>query len=57
MKLNLFRFNENTNTNLFENELNNLKIKFPVELNVEIINKLLKKDDNNSHKVPFGMYS
>ena len=55
-KLNLYRLMK-PETKLFNNEnmITTEKINFPLNLTIEIVDKLLIKIDND--KVPFGMYN
>ena len=51
-KLNLYRLMK-PETNLFEKEMT-LKVEFPYTVTVDVVKKLIKKEDKN--KIPFGMY-
>ena len=52
-KLNLYRLMK-PGTNLFEQDMS-LNIEFPLNVTIDIVNKLLKKDNKSS--VPYGMYT
>lgn len=53
-KLNLYRLMK-PGTNLFEKDMS-LKIEFPLNVDIGIVSKLLKKS-NDKESVPYGMYS